>query len=188
MISSRKRPDMPANEFFASKLASGTALASKMALWWPKHGHASIELLAACMDSRGGAREVEKSFIGISDEWELAVPVARSRRAGAEVGLMVEHALLEMDLIYAVLASNVTSIERIADRMMDNAKVQGTRYAHSIPHFPSVSFSYLIQEHVELFVGAVRSRLDRNAPAAAKCARAMDSNAVALAALTAEWF
>lgn len=179
---------MSSKDYFATKLASGTALASKMASWWPRHCHTALELLAVCADSREGAQELEKALSTLSEEWELAVPQAKSRRAGADVGLMVEHSLLEADLIYAVISGNIQAVDRIADRMMDNAKVQGTRYAHAIANFPSVSFSYLIQEHVELFVEAVRSRLDRNAPAAAKCARAMDDNAVALAALAAEWF
>lgn len=175
-------------ELFATKLASGTALASKKALWWPKHCHASMELLAACADARDSEQDLDAVLMKISQEWEAAVPSSKSRRAGSDVGLMVEHATLEANLIYAVLANNVQAIGRFADRMMDNAKVQGTRYAHAIPNFPSVSFSYLIQEHVELFIEAVRSRLDHNVPAAAKCARAMDDNAVALAAITAEWF
>lgn len=173
---------------FAAKLASGTALASKMAAWWPRHCHVSLELLASCAESREGTMDLEKSLIVISEEWEAAVPTAKSRRAGADVGLMVEHAVLETDLIYAVLTHNASAIGRIADRMMDNAKVQGTRYAHSLTGFPAVNFSYRIQEHVELFVEAVRSRFDRNAPAASKCAKAMDDNAVALAAIAAEWF
>jgi hypothetical protein len=179
---------MSSKELFGTKLASGTALASKKALWWPKHCHASMELLAACVDAPGGERDLGQALMKISQEWESAVPSSKSRRAGSDVGLMVEHAVLEADLICAVLANNVQAIGRVADRMMDNSKVQGTRYAHAIPNFPSVRFSYLIQEHVELFVEAVRSRLDHNAPAAAKCARAMDDNAVALAAITAEWF
>jgi hypothetical protein len=179
---------MASKEYFAAKLASGTALASKMALWWPRHCHVSMEHLAACADSRDGSQELSKMLICMSEEWEAAVPPARSRRAGANVGLMVEHTMLETELVYAVLMNDVSSIGRIADRLMDNAKVQGARYAHAITGFPAASFSYLIQEHVELFVEAVRSRWDRNAPAAAKCARAMDDNAVALAALATEWF
>lgn len=179
---------MSSKDYFAAKLASGTAVASKMASWWPRHCHTSLELLAACAEGREGTQDLEKALVAISEEWEAAVSTAKSRRAGADVGLMVEHAMLEMDLIYAILTNNAMAIERIADRMMDNAKVQGTRYAHAITGFPSVSFSYLIQGHVELFVEAVRSRFDRNAPAAAKCAKSMDDNAVALAAITAEWF
>lgn len=179
---------MSSKDLFGSKLASGTALASKMASWWPRHCHASVELLAACAEAREGIRDLEKVTIEISKEWESMVPISKSRRAGADVGLMVEHSVLETDLIYAVLTKNALAIRRIVDRLMDNAKVQGTRYAHSLTCFPSVSFSYLIQEHVELFVEAVRSRFDRNVPAASKCAKAMDDNAVALAAITAEWF
>jgi len=179
---------MSSKEYFAAKLASGTAVASKMASWWPAHCHISLELLAACAEGRDGVHELERLMVSASKEWEQAVPSARSRRAGADVGLMVEHSVLETDLIHAVLANNAQAIGRAADRMMDNAKIQGTRYAHSIAGFPSVSFSYLIQGHVELFVEAVRSRFERNAPAAAKCARAMDDNSVALAALAAEWF
>lgn len=179
---------MSSEEYFATKLVSGTALASKMALWWLKHCHASTELLAACADSMGNERDLAHAFSKISEEWEAAVPSAKPRRSGSDVGLMVEHSLLETDLIYAVLTNNVQAISRVADQMMDNAKVHGIRYTQSIQNFPSTRFSYLIQEHVELFVEAVRSRFDRNAPAAAKCAKAMDDNAVALAALTAEWF
>lgn len=178
---------MSSKEYFAAKLASGTAVASKMASWWPTHCHISLELLAICSEGRDSA-EVEKLAVAAAMEWELAVPSARSRRAGAEVGLMVEHTMLETALVYAVLSNNTQAIGRAADRLMDNAKVQGTRYAHAIAGFPSVSFSYLIQGHVELFVEAVRSRFDRNVPAAAKCAKAMDDNSVALAALVAEWF
>lgn len=179
---------MSSKDYFAAKLASGTAVASKMASWWPKHCHTSLELLSACSEGREGTQDLEKKIVEIAREWEEAVPTAKSRRAGAEVGLMVEHSILEMDMIYAVLTSNPQTIERVADRMMDNAKVQGTRYAHSITGFPSASFSYLIQEHVELFIEAVRSRFDRNAAAASKCSKATDDNSVALAAIAAEWF
>jgi hypothetical protein len=179
---------MSSKDLFGTKLASGTALASKMAQWWPKHCHISTELLSACVDLRGDGKGLEKLAVSVAAEWEFSVPSAKPRRAGADVGLMVEHVLLEAELIHAVSANNVTAIGRIADKMMDNAKVQGTRYAHAIAGFPATSFSYLIQEHVERFLEAVRSRFDRNAPAAAKCARAMDDNAVALAAIAAEWF
>ena len=179
---------MSSKDLFASKLASGTAVASKMALWWPKHYHASIEFLAACADGRDGIHEIEKNVVVIAKEWEEAVSVAKGRRAGAEVGLMVEHAVLETDLVYAVFNNNLQAIERAADRMVDNAKVQATRYAHSITAFPASSFGNLIQEHVDLFIESVRSRFDRNARAAAKCSVKMDENAVALAAIAAEWF
>jgi hypothetical protein len=179
---------MSSKELFASKLASGTAVASKMALWWPKHCHASLELLSACAEGRDGAHDLEKGIVAISKEWEESVAVAKGRRAGSDVGLMVEHSVLETDLIYAVLQNNLQAIERTADRMVDNAKVQATRYAHSITGFPSVRFGQLMQEHIELFIEAVRSRFDRNAMAAAKCSRLMDENSVALAAIAAEWF
>jgi len=179
---------MSSKESFASKLASGTAAASKMAKWWPKHCHASTELLSACAEGREGAQDLEKMMIEIAKEWEDSVAVAKGRRAGSDVGLMVEHAVLETDLIYAVFNNDSQEIERAADRMMDNAKVQATRYAHSITGFPSVSFGNLIQGHVELFIEAVRSRFDRNALAAAKCSKSMDENAVSLATIAAEWF
>ena len=179
---------MSSKESLASKPASGTGVASKLALWWPKHCHASTELLAACVEGREGARDLEKSSVAIAKEWEDSVAVAKGRRTGADVGLMVEHTMLETDLIYAVLSNNPQAIERAADRLIDNAKVQATRYAHSITGFPSMSFGNLLQEHVELFIEAVRSRIDRNASAAAKCAKRMDENSVALAATAAEWF
>lgn len=179
---------MSSKDLFASKLASGTAVASKMALWWPKHCHASLELLAACAEGREGIHEIEKIVATIAKEWEDSVAAAKGRRAGADVGLMVEHAVLETDLIYAVFNGNLPAIERAADRMVDNAKVQTMRYAHSITGFPSNSFGNLIREHVDLFIEAVRSRFDRNARAAAKCSGGMDENAVALAAIAAEWF
>lgn len=179
---------MSSKDYFAAKLASGTAAASKMASWWPKHCHVSMELLAACADGRNEAPALEKQMVEIAEAWEKDVPSARARRAGSDYGLMVEHAVLEVDLIYAVLTHSASAIGRVADRLMDNAKVQGTRYAHAIANFPSKPFNYRIQEHVELFVDAVRSRLDRNARGAAKCAAAMDANMVALASLATEWF
>lgn len=179
---------MASKELFGSKLASGTAVASKMALWWPKHCHISIELLAACADGRDGAHALEKNAIEIAKEWESSVPAAKGCRAGADVGLMIEHAVLETDLVYAVLNNNPQEIERAADRLMDNAMVQSTRYAHSITGFPSMSFGALIQGHVGLFIEAVRTRFDRNAMMAAKCSKLMDQNSVALAAIAAEWF
>jgi hypothetical protein len=179
---------MSSKDLFATKLASGTALASKMAQWWPKHCHISAELLAACADLRDDVSDIEALAVSTSCEWEVSVPSSKPRRAGSDVGLMVEHTLLEAELVHAVFVNDVKAIGRVADKLLDNAKVQGTRYAHAIPGFPAASFSYLIQEHVELFVEAVRSRFDRNASAAAKCAKAMDDNAVALAAIAVEWF
>jgi len=179
---------MSSKEYFAAKLASGTAAASKMALWWPKHGHASMELLAACSDVHEDIQRAEKAFLLAADEWEAVVPSAQPRRAGADVGLMCEHTLLEIDLIYAMVTGHPGSIQRLTERMVDNAKVHATRYVHAMPGFPGARFGQLLQEHVELFLEAVRSRCERNVGAALKCAKAMDNNSVALAALTAEWF
>lgn len=179
---------MSSKEYFAAKLASGTAAASQMTAWWPRHCHVSMELLAACADGRPDAPSLEKQMTELAELWEKSVPSARARRAGSDYGLMVEHAVLEVDLIYAVLTHSASSIGRVADRLMDNAKVQGTRYAHAITGFPNGQFSYRIQEHVELFVDAVRSRFDRNARSASKCAVSMDENMVALASLATEWF
>ena len=78
---------MSSKESFASKLASGTAAASKMAKWWPKHCHASAELLSACAEGREGAQDLEKMMIEIAKEWEDSVAVAKGRRAGSDVGL-----------------------------------------------------------------------------------------------------
>jgi len=181
---------MDSKESFASKLASGMAIASKTTSWWPRHCHATAEYLGA---KAGGARESDikiiRDLVGkLALEWESTVSVAARRRAGAALGLMCEHATLEAAFVDAALASDAPAIDRIAEKLLENAKAHAPRYAHASQGFPEARFAELLREHVALFVESVTRRMEGDARGTAKFAQASDENAVALAKISAEWF
>ena len=180
---------MEQQESFASRLAAGTATASKMASWWPRHVHATSEYLglrAGGSDEAQakGAREV---LLSIAKDWESSVPCAARKRAGVSCGLMVEHATLETLFVEAALGADAAAIDRIATRMLTNAKAHGARYGHAIKGFPESRFSELLREHISLFIEAVTLRIDRNASGAVRCTKKAEENAVAIAMIAAEW-
>ena len=178
-------------EFFAAKLAAGTAkTASKMAAWWPRHAHASMDYLAMGADGFLGDQEKTSRdmVLSIAREWEVKVPSASRGRAGISSGLMAEHAALECELVDVVSLGEGDRVERVVEKLFANAKAHTPRYAHALRGFPEARFSELLREHASLFLDAVTARVDRSTAGVTRCARHMEENAVALATITAEWF
>lgn len=177
-------------EYLASKLAAGTADASKMSAWWPRHCHSTLEYLGMAFDgsdekSLEAARELLSK---LSMEWERRAPPALRRRAGASVGLMREHSLLEIEFIQASAAGETSKIVRIGDRLLENAKAHSPRYAHAAKGFPENRFAELFRSHIEFFVDSIQCRMEKDARGAVVCARRSSENAVALSVISAEWF
>lgn len=180
----------PSKEYFATKLAAGTADASKMAAWWPLHCHATTEHLALSF-MKSGDKQMDDSreiLSKLSMEWERRVPPALRRRAGASVGLMREHSLREIELIEASAAGDTSKIERLGDLLLENAKAHGPRYAYATKGFPEHRFSELFRGHIEIFVDSIQCRMEKDARGAVVCVRRSSDNAVALSMIAAEWF
>lgn len=178
-------------EFFASKLAAGTAkTASKMAAWWPRHAHAGIDYLALRADGllNDQAENSRNMALSIAREWEAKVPSAARGRTGVSRGLMIEHAALECELIDVMAFGEGDQVERVVEKLFANAKAHAPRYAHAARSFPEARFAELLREHTSLFLETVTARIDRDSSGATRCARRMEENAVALATITAEWF
>lgn len=178
-------------EFFAAKLAAGTATtASKMAAWWPRHAHAGMEYLGLIA---GGCRDDHKvdgqsSMVKVAQEWESKVPPAVRGRAGISIGLMAEHALLECVVADAALSGDAALLDRTTEKLFSNINAHAPRYAHAIRGFPEDRFSALLLEHTSIFIDAVMARIERDTAAISSCTKLMERNAVSLATITAEWF
>lgn len=180
----------PSKEYFATKLAAGTADASKMASWWPLHCHGTAEYLGMAFGgsdekSMAAARELLSK---LATEWERRVPPALRRRAGASLGLMHEHSLLEVELIQVTSTGDTSKIDRLGERLLENAKAHGPRYAHALKGFPESRFSELLRSHIEIFVDSIQCRMEKDARGAVVCAKRSNENAVALSMIAAEWF
>jgi len=178
---------MPSKEYFASKLAAGTADASKMASWWPLHCHATTEHLAAAFNG-ADEKSILETISRLSTAWELRVPMALRRRAGASVGLMHEHSMLETELILATAVGDTSKIERLGERLLENAKAHGPRYAHALKGFPEHRFSELLRGHIGIFVDSIQYRMEKDPHKTVQCVKRSDENAVALSMIAAEWF
>ncbi len=181
---------MTDHESFASKLVSGTATASRMASWWPRHCRATGDYLSLFIDGADfpQVKAAKDRMLALASEWSLVVPAAARRRAGAIFGVMTEHASFEMDFIEAAALADLPAIDRIPERLLGNAKTQGTRYGHVLKDFPERRFTELMRDHIALFVEAVTRRIEKDKRGMAVCAEMIDANALALATISAEWF
>lgn len=164
---------------FAAKLIAGRAIASAKASWWPRHCRALGRYLALS----GGV--TPNALNNVRDElamgwaaWEAAVPAASKK------GLMEHHTELEMALVDAALMVNEKRIEEIGGLLLENAKRHADVCAEVIPAFPKGVFRRMLQEHVFLFVKAVRAHREG---AGRSCEGNEHANTLALASFTAEW-
>lgn len=175
---------------FASRLASGTADVPNLVSWWPRHGSA----LKAYMKARFSVardEETEKErqgLVGLSSEWEREVPETARRRAGSSLGLMCEHAVLEVALVDAAFESDPEAIERAGVKLMDNAAAHAGRYAKAQKDFPKGKFEALMKEHISIVIGTVQALLDNDGKSFEKYEKRRDANIASMAAFTAEWF
>lgn len=164
---------------FAAKLISGKAVASAKASWWPRHCRA----LGRYLSLSGGS--TPNALGGVRDElamgwaaWEAAVPAALKK------GLMENHTELEMSLVDAAFVVNEKKIDEIGGLLLENANRQADIYAIAIAGFPKGVFRKLLQEHVFLFVKAVRAHREGKGRT---CEGMEHANTLSLASFTAEW-
>lgn len=172
-----KGPEM--KDDFAAKLISGKAVASAKAAWWPRHCRA----LGRYLSLSSGV--TPNALAGVHDElamgwaaWETAVPAAMKK------GLMENHTELEMALVDAASVINGKKIDEIGGLLLENANRQADVYAAAIDGFPKTVFLKLLQEHVFLFVKAVRAHREGKGRA---CEGMAHANTLSLASFTAEW-
>lgn len=99
---------------------------------------------------------------------------------------MDRHVAFEMALVEGARRGSKETIERMSDLLVSNAYEQSEDLAAKLPEFPSHKFRGLLMEHTWLFIQLVRQSLERQN--AGECIAKSDSNAIALAAFTMEWF
>lgn len=163
---------------FAKGLVSGTIQAPAKTSWWPRHARTLLEMLSfseakALADTPKPWTQLE----AIAKEWEALCPSA------AKHGLMLEHALLEVALIDAVRKNKTEDINTVGKQLFDNAAEIAAVLKIAIPHFPEQQFKKLLCDHVALYAGSVRKKME-----GAKVGGAdMELNTLSLADLTAEW-
>jgi hypothetical protein len=164
---------------FAAKLIAGKAVASAKASWWPRHCRALGRYLVLSGGGTPNALGTVRDELAMGwAAWEAAVPAASKK------GLMEHHTELEMALVDAALMNNDKKIEEIGGFLLENATRQADVCAESVPGFPKKVFLKLLQEHVFLFVKAVRAHREGRGRA---CEGMEHANTLALAAFTAEW-
>lgn len=176
-------------DFVAAKLVAGTAESTKVTLWWPKHAG------TLCHYAIGGGQTDEASVqasredvLQVGAEWENVVKVAARRRAYSRnsLGLMREHASLELLLIDASILADVDKIEWASVQLEKNADAQRARYARAVRGFPERKFSSLMRGHLGTLVELLRRGIDGQE--IGKPFEEFTQNSVELGALMAEWF
>jgi hypothetical protein len=135
--------------------------------------------LCAGEDSRSTIDAIKKSSKTAADEWDKGLPV------GCKRSLMWQHTALETMLVEAAWAKNADKIGRIGSLLHENAEEMAASFALTIVEFPELQFSRLIMEHVASYAEIVRLGIKG---AVQKGGQRMESNTLALAAFTAEWF
>lgn len=163
---------------FAKGLVSGTIKTPAKMSWWPRHVRALMEVLSASgMKANESSPEAWTQLEAVAKEWETMCPKP------AQHGLMLEHSLLEIALMDSVRKNKPEEIERIGDQLFDNATELSAVLGISIVQFPEEHFKKLFSDHVALYAGSVRKKIEGVKVNSGE----MESNTLALADLTAEW-
>lgn len=163
---------------FAKGLVSGTIKTPAKMSWWPRHVRALMDVLSHS-GPKCGTRSPEawSHLEEVAKEWEKICPKP------AQHGLMVEHSLLEISLIDSVRKNSADEIEKIGKQLFENATEMSAVLAISIAEFPEGHFKKLVSDHVALYAGSVRKKIEGVRLSSGE----MESNTLALADLTAEW-
>lgn len=162
---------------FAKGLVAGTIHTPPKMSWWPRHMRALSKIVAAADPKGPKLPEGWPQLEDVAKEWEAFCPKS------ARHGLMHEHSLLEVALLNSVRKNDVEDIERIGKKLYENVTEMSAVLGIAIVQFPEKQFKKLFGDHVALYAGCVRKKIEGVAANRAE----MESNTLALADLTAEW-
>jgi len=163
---------------FAKGLAAGTVQANARTSWWPKHTRCMMRYLALSSARTPNAKvEIAGTMQKVAQEWEELAPKV------AKQGLMVEHATLEVALVDAVRLNRGPEIEEIGKKLLANANAISAALGIAVVEFPEEHFRRLFMDHVRLYAGSVRKKIEGAAVDTAE----MEANMLQLADFTAEW-
>lgn len=163
---------------FAKGLASGTIQAPPKTSWWPRHTRTMLRYLALSGAKTPNAKiEIQANMQKVAQEWEVMIPKA------AQQGLMIEHSVLEIALVDAVRLNQEAKIDDIGKKLVDNATQLAAVLKIAIQEFPEEQFRRLFMDHVGLYAGSVRKKIEGIVVNSAE----MESNMLQLADFTAEW-
>lgn len=101
----------------------------------------------------------------------------------AKQGLMIEHAALEIALVDAVRLNKEADIDGIGRKLLDNAGQLAAVLGIAVKEFPEEHFRRLFMDHVGLYAGSVRKKIEGVVVNSAE----IESNMLQLADFTAEW-
>lgn len=163
---------------FAKGLAAGTIQAPAKTSWWPRHTRTMMRYLALSgMKTPQARAEIASNMLKTAKEWEEMVPKA------AQHGLMVEHATLEIALVDAVRLNKEDDIDGIGKQLLVNANQIASVLGIAVVEFPEEHFKRLFMDHVGLYAGSVRKKVEGVVTQSAE----LESNMLQLADFTAEW-
>lgn len=163
---------------FAKGLATGTIQAPAKTSWWPRHTRAMMRYLTLSGSKTPNTKlEIANHLQKAAQEWEAMSPKA------AQQGLMIEHSTLEMALVDAVRLHREGDIDAIGKRLIDNAGQLAAVMGIAIVEFPEESFRRLFRDHVKLYAGCARQKIEGVMVSSAE----MESNMLQLADFTSEW-
>jgi len=163
---------------FAKGLASGTINAPAKTSWWPRHTRTMMRYLALSgMKTPQARAEIGNHLQKGAQEFEAMLPKA------AQHGLMIEHVILEMALVDVVRLNREADIEGIGKKLLANTHLLTAALGISVVKFPEELFKRLFMDHVGLYAGSVRKKIEGVVTHNSE----MESNMLQLAAFTAEW-
>jgi len=163
---------------FAKGLASGTIQAPPKTSWWPRHTRTMLRYLTLSGTKTPNAKiEIQGNMQKVAQEWEAMIPKV------AQQGLMIEHAALEVALVDAVRLNKEADIDGIGRKLLDNAGALAAVLGIAVKEFPEEHFRRLFMDHVGLYAGSVRKKIEGVVVNSAE----IESNMLQLADFTAEW-
>ena len=121
--------------------------------------------------------EIQGNMQKGAQEWEAMIPKV------AKQGLMIEHAALEIALVDAVRLNKEADIDGIGRKLLDNAGQLAAVLGIAVKEFPEEHFRRLFMDHVGLYAGSVRKKIEGVVVNSAE----IESNMLQLADFTAEW-
>lgn len=121
-----------------------------------------------------------------SAEWVRGV--LRMRKNSVKGALMKEHALLECAMVDAAFSDDEKLVIKVSKLLYDNMSYQAMLYGKMFEGFPEEEFKKLLGQHVGILAQQTGFLMGRAKRRAEECDHDLMGNAIALAALTSEWF
>lgn len=112
-----------------------------------------------------------------AEEFEQMVPKV------AKQGLMLEHVALEMALVDAVRLNREEDIDGIGKKLLMNTHLLSAALGIAIVEFPEEYFKRLLMDHVSLYAGSVRKKIEGVVTRSSE----IECNMLKLAGFTTEW-